>query len=111
MTCVHERRSACRIAGIHASRSRLMPEKHRETPRNQPPERQPSFNPPRCNSGDCDSTMMISRVASSGRSIMRVTVKYGGKQGREYSLEQSTDMIVVRSENYHLPESINLSAT
>src|SRR5262245_11775005 len=41
---------------------------------------------------------------------MRVTVKYGGKQGREYSLEESTDMIVVRSENYHLPESISLTA-
>ncbi len=41
---------------------------------------------------------------------MRLTVKYGGKQGREYSLEPSTDMIVVRSENYHLPEDINLTA-
>ena len=41
---------------------------------------------------------------------MRLTVKYGGKQGREYSLEPSTDMIVVRSENYNLPEDINLNA-
>jgi subtilisin family serine protease len=41
---------------------------------------------------------------------MRLTVKYGGKQGREHTLETSTDMIVVRSENYQLPQDIHLTA-
>jgi subtilisin family serine protease len=41
---------------------------------------------------------------------MGLTVKYGGKRGREYTLEPSTDMIVVRSENYHLPGNISLTA-
>ena len=40
---------------------------------------------------------------------MRLTVKYGGKQGHEYFLEPSTNMIVVRSENCHLPENISLT--
>jgi len=40
---------------------------------------------------------------------MMLTFRYGGKKGRQFALQPSTDMIVVRSENYHLPVETALS--
>ena len=40
---------------------------------------------------------------------MKLTVRYGGKQGKSYELQPSKDVIVVRSENRYLPVHIPLS--
>ena len=40
---------------------------------------------------------------------MMLTYRYGGKKGRQYGLQPSTDTIVVRSESGHLPVNTTLS--
>jgi hypothetical protein len=40
---------------------------------------------------------------------MKLTFRYGGKQGKSYALQPSKDIIVVRSESRHLPVHIPLS--
>ena len=41
---------------------------------------------------------------------MMLRFRYGGKKGPQFGLQVSTDMIVVRSENYHLPVETALTA-